>query len=178
MPPHKFAAATALTKTYEELGGAQGREVFFRPHRYRGQDLSPMKCTVVVRADDLPVDCALYDVSQNGVAFEVPEGISLQVGDVIKDLEMRFDAHVAFRGEARVQSMRQIDDLRIAGVSFVDFLLDMDTFMQVRDLRRFSEQPKNSVRVGDQPWRFDGMERYKALVSEYGLYLADTERKM
>jgi extracellular factor (EF) 3-hydroxypalmitic acid methyl ester biosynthesis protein len=177
MAPPKLAAA-ALSKTYEELDGAQGREVFFRPHRYRAQDLSPLRCTVVVRADDLPVDCALYDVSQNGVAFELPQGISLQVGEVIKDLEMRFDAHVAFRGEARVQSMRQIDDIRVAGVSFVDFLLDMDTFMQVRDLRRFSEQPQNSVKVDGQPWRFDGMERYKSLVSEYALYLADSERKM
>src|SRR5207237_3927478 len=164
MAPHKLAAA-ALTKTYEELDGAQGREVFFRPHRYRAQDLSPLKCTVIVRVEDLQVECALYDVSQNGVAFELPAGISLQVGDVIKDLEMRFDAHVAHRGEARVQSMRAIDDVRIAGVAFVDFLLDMDNFMQVRDLRRFSEQPQNSLRVEDHAWRFEWMARYKSLVS-------------
>src|SRR6184192_2350930 len=139
MAPPKLAAAAAFTKTYEELDGAQGREVFFRPHRYRAQDLAPMKCSVVVRAEDLPVECALYDVSLNGVDFELPHGLSFQVGDVIKDLEMRFDAHVAYRGEARIGSLREIDDVRIAGVSFVDFLLHMDTFMQVRDLRRFSE---------------------------------------
>ena len=51
MAPTKLAAATALIKTYEELDGAQGREVFFRPQRYRAQDLSPLKCTVVVRID-------------------------------------------------------------------------------------------------------------------------------
>ncbi|MFL5433000.1 MAG: PilZ domain-containing protein, partial [Myxococcales bacterium] len=102
MAPTKLATATAFSRSYEELDGAQGREVFFRPHRYRPQDLSPLKCTVVIRVEDLAVECALYDVSQNGVAFDLPEGISLRVGDVVKDLEIRFDAHVAFRGEARV----------------------------------------------------------------------------
>jgi extracellular factor (EF) 3-hydroxypalmitic acid methyl ester biosynthesis protein len=178
MAPTKLAAATAFGKTCEDLDGAQGREVFFRPHRYRAQDLSPLKCSAVIRVEDLPVECALYDVSQNGVAFELPPGISLEVGDVIGDLEMRFDTHVAFRGEARVQSMREIEDLRIAGVSFVDFLLDIDSFLQVRDLRRFSEQGPNSLKLHDHSWRFEGMERYKALVSEYALYLADAERKM
>jgi extracellular factor (EF) 3-hydroxypalmitic acid methyl ester biosynthesis protein len=178
MAPIKIAVAAALSKSYEELDGAQGREVFFRPHRYRAQDLSPLKCTVIVRADDLPVECAVYDVSQNGVAFELPPGVALQVGDVVKKLEIRFDSHVAFHGEARVQSMREIEDIRIAGVAFVDFLLDIDSFLQVRDLRRFSEQAQNSVKVESQPWRFEGMERFKALVAEYALYLADCERKM
>jgi extracellular factor (EF) 3-hydroxypalmitic acid methyl ester biosynthesis protein len=178
MAPTKLAAATALSRSYEELDGPQGREVFFRPHRYRAQDLSPLKGSVVIRVEDLAVECALYDVSQNGVAFDLPQGISLQVGDVVKDLEIRFDAHVAFRGEARVQSMREIEDLRIAGFSFVDFLLDIDSFLQVRDVRRFSEQAQNSLKLQDHPWRFEGMERYKALVSEYALYLADVERKM
>ncbi|MFL5442321.1 MAG: PilZ domain-containing protein [Myxococcales bacterium] len=178
MAPTKLAAATAFSRSYEELDGAQGREVFFRPHRYRPQDLSPLKCTVVIRIEDLAVECALYDVSQNGVAFDLPEGISLRVGDVVKDLEIRFDAHVAFRGEARVQSMREIEDLRIAGFSFVDFLLDIDSFLQVRDVRKFSEHGQNSLKLQDHAWRFDGMERYKALVSEYALYLADVERKM
>src|SRR3954452_24967083 len=129
MSPTKLATATALSRSYEELDGAQGREVFFRPHRYRAQDLAPLKCTVIMRVDDLPVECGLYDVSQNGVAFELPAGISLQVGDIINDLEMRFDAHVAYRGETRVQSMREIEDVRIAGVAFRDVLLDMDNFM-------------------------------------------------
>jgi extracellular factor (EF) 3-hydroxypalmitic acid methyl ester biosynthesis protein len=177
MAPAKLAAAPAL-KNYEELDGAQGREVFFRPQRYRAQDLSPLKCTVVLRVEDLSVESPLYNVSQNGVAFEIPDGLSFNVGDVVNDLEVRFDDHVAFRGEARVGSLREIDDVRIAGVSFVDFLLDMDTFMQVRDLRKFSEQPHNSVRLSDQPWHFEGMERYKSLVAEYAMYLRDTERKM
>ena len=178
MAPAKLVAATPLPKTYEDLDGAQGREVFFRPQRYRAQDLSPLNCTVVVRADDLAVECSLYNVSQNGVAFELPNGLSFDLGDVVNDLEVRFDSHVAFRGEARVGSLREIDDVRIAGVSFVDFLLDMDTFMQVRDLRKFSEQPHNSLSPDGQPWRFDGMDRYKSLVSEYALFLADSERKM
>src|SRR5438105_14736574 len=154
MAPTKLAAATALTKNYEELDGAQGREVFFRPQRYRAQDLSPLKCTVVVRVEDLAVECPVYNISQNGVAFELPEGLSFRLGDVVNDLEVRFDTHVAFRGEPRVGALREIDDVRIAGVSFVDFLLDMDTFMQVRDLRKFSAQPQRSGRLPDQPWHF------------------------
>jgi len=59
MAPTKLAAAAALSRSYEELDGPQGREVFFRPHRYRAQDLSPLKGSVVIRVEDLAVECAL-----------------------------------------------------------------------------------------------------------------------
>src|SRR5438128_9631270 len=40
MPPPKLVVPL---KTYEELDGGQGREVFFRPHRYRAPELLPVQ---------------------------------------------------------------------------------------------------------------------------------------
>ena len=41
-------------RAYEELEGAQGREIFFRPIRYRPADLAPITVSIeVVFADSL-----------------------------------------------------------------------------------------------------------------------------
>ena len=57
-----MTVALKRIRTYEELDGAQGREVFFRPHRYRAQDLEPLTANVYVRiGEDPAVRCAPYE---------------------------------------------------------------------------------------------------------------------
>jgi len=178
MAPAKLAAATPLTKTYEELDGAQGREVFFRPHRYRAQDLAPLKCTVVVRADDLPVECVLHDVSQNGVAFEWPVETPLNVGDAIANLEVRFDSHVGYRGDARISSLREQDGVTLVGVSFTDLLLDIDEIQELRKIKSWMARDGQGLLVDRKPWRVAGHEKFKSLVTDLSLFFEDSEKKM
>jgi extracellular factor (EF) 3-hydroxypalmitic acid methyl ester biosynthesis protein len=178
MSPAKLAAATPLTRTYEELDGAQGREVFFRPHRYRAQDLSPLKCTVVVRADELPVECPLYDVSQNGVAFEWPSAPNFVVDDSLADIEVRFDEHVAFRGAARVGSVRDQDGVTVVGVSFGELLLDVEEIQQLRAIKGWSGRDGQGLTFERKIWRVPGYDKFKSQVAELSLYLEDSERKM
>src|SRR5205807_1370029 len=90
-------------RNYEELEGPQGREVFFRPHRYRAGDLSPLRGEV--SAGDGLI-CQLLDVSQNGVAVEWPAAAPA-VGEKIARVSVRFDGHEAYCGEARVSSVRE-----------------------------------------------------------------------
>src|SRR5512138_2883310 len=98
------STAAARVRTYEELDGAEGREVFFRPHRYTAADLAPLSCAVAVFADGAEHECALRDVSQNGVAFAWPASGQVAAHQVLH-LAVRFDGHEAFRGEARVSSI-------------------------------------------------------------------------
>ena len=93
-------------RTYEELDGAQGREVFFRPQRYRAQDLLRLRAVVNLRFELANYECPVHDISQNGVAFEWPAGVPLEVGGKVERLEVCFDEHVAYRGDARVGSVR------------------------------------------------------------------------
>ena len=58
-------------RTYEELEGAQGREVFFRPQRYRATDLAPLQSEVAITAGGVERRCRLLDVSENGAALGV-----------------------------------------------------------------------------------------------------------
>src|SRR6266480_1501975 len=116
---------------YAELEGGQGREVFFRPHRYQREDLGPVCPTVQVvltsSSAELPItrECVLHDVSQNGVAFEWPTDQPIDSGTVIAELTVRFDGHKAYAGPGRVGSVRQLADKTIVGASFTDGLMNI-----------------------------------------------------
>jgi len=60
--------------------------------------------------------CPLLDLSENGAAFEWPEALVPAIGDRLASLNVRFDSHVSYRGEARVGSLREIDGATIVGV--------------------------------------------------------------
>jgi SAM-dependent methyltransferase len=162
-------------RNYEELDGGQGREVFFRPHRYQAADLLPLRSTVSVTALGKRYTCALLDVSQNGVAFEWPAGLTTSVGDRLADLAVAFDDHEAYRGEGRVGSVREVQGATIVGVSFEGPLLAIDEVLDRRAISKFAEEG-NAVPEG--PWRVEGHDRYKVLVAEARLFLEDAEQSM
>ena len=96
-------------RNYEELEGAQGREVFFRPERYRAKDLVPLRSEVMITVAGSERFCPLLDLSENGAAFEWPSALVPAIGDRFGSLSVRFDSHESYRGEARVGSVREID---------------------------------------------------------------------
>jgi len=160
-------------RNYEELEGAQGREVFFRPHRYRARDLIPLQCEVVLSMPDGERPGALVDVSQNGAAFEWPKDIPVSIGDRLDGVAVRFDAHEPYRGEARVGSVRELNGTRVVGVSFEGPLLPIDGILELRAIKAFAQ--------GGLPpalWRAPGHERFKVLISELRLYLEDVEPQL
>jgi len=153
-------------RNYEDLEGPQGREVFFRPHRYRATDLSPLHAEVQL----LGRSCALLDVSQNGAAFEWPKDLRVSVGDRLDNLAVRFDDHVPFKGEARVGSVREVSGVAIVGVSFEGLLLPIDEVLDLRAIKAGTQPPA--------PWRVPGHDHFKMLVSELRLYLEDAEKQL
>ena len=168
------AAADARVKTYEELDGAEGRAVFFRPQRYTAEELAPLRGTVVVVHGGVSRECALNDVSQSGVAFAWPLDVPVQPGQALTRACLRFDGHEAFRGELRVGSVRPLGEVALVGASFTAFLLDIDEILELRRVRAFEA----SLRAGEQPWAVAGHHRFKALVSELRLYLEDAEARL
>ena len=160
-------------RNYEELEGAQGREVFFRPHRYRARDLIPLQCEVVLSMPDGERPGALVDVSQNGAAFEWPKDVPVSIGDRLDGVAVRFDAHEPYRGEARVGSVRDLNGTRVVGVSFEGPLLPIDGILELRAIKAFAQS-------GLPPalWRAPGHERFKVLISELRLYLEDVEPQL
>jgi hypothetical protein len=171
MAPAKLVAPI---RTYEELDGAHGREVFFRPQRYRAPDLLPVRGEVLVSLAGVVTICTLHDVSQNGVAFEWSAGRTpLAIGDHLAQLSVRFDGYEAYRGEGRVGSVRDVGGAMVVGVSFEGLLLQVDEILHLRSIKQFSDS-----RVSAQaPWRAPGHERFKVLVSELQLFMQDAEEQ-
>ena len=156
-------------KKYEELDGAQGREVFFRPHRYRAADLSPLRAEVVVGS----VICQLLDVSQNGVGVEWPAREPLAVGALLHGISVKFDGFEAYHGEARVSSLRDVDGTCVAGLSFEGPLLQMDDVLDLRVVAEFAHRQD-----AEPAWRAAGVDRFKLLVCELRLMLEDWSERL
>jgi extracellular factor (EF) 3-hydroxypalmitic acid methyl ester biosynthesis protein len=177
-PPAAKGAAngTRRVRTYEELDGAEGRAVFFRPHRYTAADLAPLECMIEVATTEGWRESPLRDVSQNGAAFTWPDGEPPQPRRRI-ELALRFDTHQAFRGSAHVGSVRQQGGSTVVGVSFDDFLLDVEEILQLRTVRAWSIE-NSGASAQQRAWYVPESDRFKALVSELRLLLEDAERRL
>jgi len=172
MPPPTLVTAT---RTYEELEGAQGREVFFRPQRYRAQDLAPLRAYVNLHVDLANYECPVHDVSQSGAAVEWPRGVAVETGDHLERIEVVFDEYPAFNGEARVGSVRDEQGAIIVGISFADgVLLDIDEVLHLRDIRGWQGQNRLGLSLAQKPWAVPGHHDFKVLVSELALFLEDS----
>lgn len=168
------AEAEQRVRTYEELDGAEGRAVYFRPQRYTAEELLPLKAMVTVGHQGFVRECALHDVSQNGVAFVWPADATLRQGAVLKGAAVRFDGHEAYRGELRVNSLRPSGDVQIVGASFADFLIDIDEVLELRGVRAWD----GGLRAGTQAWAVAGHDRFKSLVAELRLFLEEAQERL
>lgn len=163
-------------RSYEELEGADGRSVFFRPHRYSAADLAPLAGTVTVTLGGTRREFPLLDVSQSGVAVSWPAEVPVrhrQRASVV----LRFDGHVAFRGDVAVGAVRQRGAETVVAFSFGDFLLDVDEILQLRNVRAWAEGSQSPL-VRDRAWGIGGGEHFQARVAELRLLLEDGEQQL
>ncbi len=161
---------------YEELEGAEGRAVFFRPHRHTAADLAPLHGTMAVTIDGVRRECAVLDVSQNGAAVAWPPGLPVRKGRLVPAV-LRFDSHQAFSGNVRIGSVRESGGAAVAGLSFDNFLLDVDEILNLRTLRAWASGA-GSARVQDRPWGVSSGERFQARVAELRLLLEDGREQL
>jgi extracellular factor (EF) 3-hydroxypalmitic acid methyl ester biosynthesis protein len=164
-------------RNYEELDGAEGREVLFRPHRYRAADLAPLSPSVNVIRDASTITCTLLDISQSGVAFECGSALPLAAGDLLPSLTITFDDHVAYKGVARVGSLREQDGMTIAGASFEQQLIDVDEILQLKAVKSWRGRDGRAL-SSQRPWTVPGCAEFKSMVSDLALYFEDCEREM
>jgi extracellular factor (EF) 3-hydroxypalmitic acid methyl ester biosynthesis protein len=159
---------------YADFQGARGRDVFFRPDRYQVSDLGPIGVAVELTLGDRTTLCELFDVSQNGVAFDWPQEEPVAIGTVLPDIVVKFDEHEAYRGGARVSSVRREDRRTIVGASFVDTLMNIEDVLHLRDVKTWLRGAgAEGLGFRAAPWRTEGHERFKARVAELRLLLED-----
>jgi extracellular factor (EF) 3-hydroxypalmitic acid methyl ester biosynthesis protein len=170
---------TGVVADYEALKGGIGRDIYFRPDRYQRSELGPIGIAVELTYGDQRERCELVDVSQSGVAFVWPFGTGVEVGTVLGEIVVKFDDHEAYRGEARVSSVRREGGRGIVGASLVDTLMNIEDVLQLRDVKAWAgSEGKNGLGLRDAAWRVSGQERFKALVGELRLLLEDGRAKL
>lgn len=174
-----LAGADPVPLEYTELDGGLGRTVFYRPDRYQKSDLGAIKVSVAFLHGGQQQRCELYDVSQNGAAFEWESDVDLELGDTIDDLRIQFDEFEAYRGRVRVSSVRKLGAKSVVGVSLLDTLMNIDDVLHLKDVKAWErESNAEGVRRQTAPWRVPGHSSFKALVSELRLLLEDGKARL
>jgi extracellular factor (EF) 3-hydroxypalmitic acid methyl ester biosynthesis protein len=159
---------------YVELDGGSGRDVFYRPDRYLRSDLGLVRVAVELVMQGQSYSCELFDVSQNGVAFEWTHADEPELGSDVEKLVVRFDDHEAYAGVAKVSSVRRTGSVTVVGVSLLDTLMNIEDVLHLRDVKAWvAGAASDKLRGEEAPWRVGGYERFKSLVGELRLFLED-----
>jgi extracellular factor (EF) 3-hydroxypalmitic acid methyl ester biosynthesis protein len=171
-------ASTSEVVNYAELRGTRGRDVFFRPDRYQRSELGPVGVAVEFASGGENRRSELFDVSQSGLAFAWPSALPVELGTVLDEIVVRFDEHEAYRGAARVSSVRRDGERTIVGVSLFDALMNIEDVLHLRDVKAWAGGVNlRGLGLRDAPWRVSGQERFKSLVAELRLTLEDAQAK-
>ncbi|HQT95503.1 MAG TPA: PilZ domain-containing protein, partial [Thermoanaerobaculaceae bacterium] len=113
-----------MAKSYEELMGALGRAVFFRPERRRVRDLLSRDAQpqLLVDGEEHP----LFDLSLNGVSFLSQDGVESWPAGRELDVTLLLHGRETFRGRGRVARVEPgpRKGVRI-GVGLVSGFLDL-----------------------------------------------------
>lgn len=165
------------SRNYEDLEGAQGREVFFRPQRHAVEEFAPLPISAQIGAASAWHAAALVDVSQAGAALEWPEDAPHELGATVQ-LSLRFANHEGYRGEARVTSVRPAGKATIVGVALLEPMASIEELLQLRDAHVWIADPAHVLAARARPWQVDGFETFKSLVGELRLYLEDVSAQL
>ena len=167
--------AQGRIKVYEELEGGQGREIFFRPHRYTADHFAPLRIWVELNSGHSFYRCEIQDLSQSGVGLIWPDAHPPQLGDKIEHFHVRFDHQSAYEGEALVSVVRTIEEGVLVGLDLQDHLIKIDSLLQTRDLKNYHLKGKAPFGGRESAWHVAGQSGVKAQIGELRLYLEDWE---
>ena len=177
-PVLSSGASPGEVVNYAEFKGKHGRDVFFRPDRYQRSELGPVGVAVEVVSGAETRRSELFDVSQSGLAFDWPSELPVELGTILDEIVVRFDEHEAYRGAARVSSVRRAGESTIVGVSLFDALMNIEDVLHLRDVKAWAGGVSSrGLGLRDAPWRVSGQDRFKALVAELRLTLEDAQDK-
>lgn len=155
-----------MTRSYEELMGASGEGIYFRPERRRVRDLLSREAVPEVQAGEHSYP--LFDVSMNGLSVVSRHGAAgWRIDDEI-DLTVRLHGLEAYSGRARVARIEPgpRDSARI-GLALVGGFLDLPEIKARDEEQRLARQ----LDLGPaQRWQAVP-ESYRSVVAEAAHFL-------
>ncbi len=133
--------AKGHTKSYEELVGALGRAVYFRPERRRVRELLSRDAEPLVQTK--AGQFRLFDVSLNGVSFtaSAKDLESFPIGEEI-DVSVLIHGSPLFNGRARVARHERLPKGALVGLGVQTGILDLPAFLQKDEESRLEAELK------------------------------------
>jgi extracellular factor (EF) 3-hydroxypalmitic acid methyl ester biosynthesis protein len=102
VPPSRVRPSSAPPPRHEDLAGASGNAVRFRPARLAAAEL-PLPLTCRFRCDGAEVGpLPVLDLSTTGFASRAPEDLAFAPGSTLESLELLLDGRTIWTGEAVV----------------------------------------------------------------------------
>ncbi|MCK6504078.1 PilZ domain-containing protein [Myxococcota bacterium] len=112
-----------MTKTYDELIGATGRSVFFRPERARVREFLSPDAQPVLRVGS--VELAVFDLSMNGLSVLAPRGAPLPPVDTEADVALWMHGRAVFEGRARIARIEASSAGQRVGLALTRGFIDL-----------------------------------------------------
>lgn len=162
-------------QTYEQLKGAQGKQVFYRAERFRASDLFP-RFAVEVEIDGQLL--TLSDISMTGLGVFASGGTqwATQVGKELP-VRLRLDDEVLVEGEVRVCRVdREPAGVKL-GLGLTSGFLDIPEIFAKRDRavlhREINKNLSRDLETVDPSYRqfaaevVDALRRYRSILERY-----------
>lgn len=161
-------------KEHGEMEGGAGKNIHFRPPRYRVSALSGILLEARVRQPDGSFcSVPLYDLCANGISIIPRSDLVLRLGETLPEVIVLYNNNEGYRGSAGVVSMREIEGETVVGLSLLDDLLDLGDILDLTDVMRGGRTLADEIQRMGAQWEYDGAENFKAHVAEFRLFLED-----
>lgn len=164
-------------RSYEELEGAAGREVFFRPQRYKAQDLDPVQIVVRVALGGEFRALPWYDLAQGGLAVHWPAEWPEPDLDQELAVEILAQDRLLHAAEARVAVVRTAAEQALTGLALLGSPLDIEALLHLRDLCRWQPTEGSDLSLSHANWKVSGHEEFRAAVGTFRLFLEDARQQ-
>lgn len=144
-----------MSKSYDEMIGATGRTIFFRPERARVRDfLSPQaQPRLRVGGAEFPV----FDLSMNGLSFLAPRGTAVLEPGVETDLTLLLHGRAIYEGRARVARVERGETGMRVGLALTQGFLDLPALARQDEEDRLERE----LTMGADPYRDRVPEEYR-----------------
>ncbi len=161
-----------MARSYEELSGAEGREVFFRAERI------PARALFGDRQPEVKLhnhEVSLIDLSMSGLALEVPaDDMNGFAKDAEFPLVIDFKGKTLFEGTGRVARVEENDDGAKLGIALPAAYLDLDALRS--EILQVSAVSDGQINYLDM--RRHVSPHYRAFISDLSFLLNGYKREI
>lgn len=159
---------------HESLRGGEGPQVRFRPTRYSCADFPMLSWRVTAQVGNKIHEYRVNNFSANGLSVEVSGPSDLFQGQTIEHLRVYCEGNPIYEGSSTVAVIRQQNNSTLYGLHLRDGLLPVARLLDMHTVKSAGLKTAEFLRESAASWKVAGCAPFKALLSDFRLFLEDT----